>query len=292
MTYTMQPPDLKRLKEKAIRFLELHHTGRILVLPNAWDVPSARIFENAGFPAIATTSGGVSVSLGYPDGENISRDEMLSAVSRIASSVSVPVSADMESGFGNTAREVAETARRVITAGAIGLNIEDSSKKKHGQLIDPSVQAENIKAVKRVAQSMDVPLVVNARTDAFRYASGDANNRLSEVVRRGKLYIEAGADCIFAFGVRDAESISRIVKELNFPVNIIAGAETPTISELEKIGVARASLASGPARAAYGLVKRIAQELREDGTYDALTSGAITHQELNELAVPRKSVTD
>lgn len=271
-------------KEHATMFRKLHHEkGKILVLPNAWDVLSARIFESVGFLAVATTSGGISTSLGYPDGENIPRVDMLSAVKRIASAVSVPVSADIESGYGESVEEVAETAKKVLESGAIGLNIEDSKKNNSSGLADSTTQVARIRAIRETARQMDIPLVINARTDAYRLGTGGEEERVDEVIRRAKLYIDAGADCIFPFGVSSAGPISRIVSQLNFPINVVAGV-APPIAELQKLGVARVSLATGVPKAAYAVVKKIAMELRESGTYNALMTDALTYQELNNLA--------
>lgn len=273
-------------QEKANDFRSLHRKGKILVLPNAWDVSSARIFEQAGFPAVATTSGGIATSLGYQDGQNIQLDEMLSVVRRIARSLSIPVSADMEAGYGRSVEQVVETVRRAADAGAIGVNIEDSTGESSKPLTDAVSQVEKIRAIRKMASTIGIPMVVNARTDAFRFFNGTRDDRISETIRRGNLYLEAGADCIFAMFVSDSDSISQVVKGISGPVNIIAGLETPPISELEKLGVARVTFGSGPKRATLGLLKQIAAELLETGTYRSLTSGAITNAEMNKLAAP------
>lgn len=261
----------------------MHNSGQILVLPNAWDVPSARVYEECGFRAVATSSGGVSVSLGYPDGEKIPLGEMLSAVSRIARAVSVPLSADMEAGFAKNEEEIESMTRGLISSGAIGLNIEDETRVKDAPLVDLESQQGKIKTIKRTAQSLDVPLVINARTDAYRFAQGDEKSKIEEVIRRGNAYRDAGADCIFAFGVLDPRAISEIVKRVNSPVNIRAGRGAPTIQELQDLGVARASIATGPICSTMGLLKRISIELREKGTYENLVNGAISYEELNKL---------
>jgi 2-methylisocitrate lyase-like PEP mutase family enzyme len=272
-------------REKALEFGRMHRSDHILVLPNAWDVPSARVFENAGFPAIATSSGGVSVSLGYPDGENISRTEMISAIKRMAVVLSIPLTADMEAGFGSTTPEIEETTREIISSGAVGLNIEDASKKnKSTPLFEIEDQIVKIKAIRRISSLAGIPLVINARTDAFRHMP--ENSRLEETIARGNAYREAGADCIFPFFVKDAISIGKLVEKINCPVNIRAGAGSPTISELEALGVARASLATGPVCSVFGHLKKIAMEIRQSGTYHTLTLDAITHDELNALAIP------
>lgn len=278
---------MKSQQEKARIFRSLHHSERVLVLPNAWDVPSARIFENAGFPAIATSSAALSVSLGYPDGEKIEKGELFLAIKRIATALAVPLSADIESGFGSTVDQLTGTIRSVIDAGAVGINIEDIADFANKSLVPLEKQIERIKAIKSVSDSSRIPLVINARTDAFRFSAGDEKARFEEAIRRSIAYADAGADCLYPMGLTDRELISVFVKAVDRPVNIMARRGAPTIPELEKIGVARVSLGPGPIYAAMGLLNRIASELKERGTYEMMLDGAITFDELNALARPR-----
>ena len=157
--------DTQRAKAEAFR--AMHDRSRILVLPNAWDAMSARVIEEAGARAIATTSAGVAFSVGYPDGEAIPRDEMIAAIARIARVVTVPVSADIESGFANDTRELAETIRRVIDAGAVGINLEDQVHDGTRRLYDLEVAVERVRAAREAAEATGVPLVINARTDVY-----------------------------------------------------------------------------------------------------------------------------
>jgi 2-methylisocitrate lyase-like PEP mutase family enzyme len=278
---------LKSQKEKAEDFRALHHGKRILVLPNAWDVPSARVFEDAEFPAVATSSAGMLVSLGYPDGEVINRDEFVSAVRRIARALSIPLSADIVAGFGKTSKEVLATVKAILKAGAIGVNIEDfiHAKKK---LYPVERQIENVKAIKKLGETVGVPVVINARTDALRFAEGDEEARFKEAIRRATAYRDAGADCVYPMGLIDGASIARFVKALDFPINVMVRKGLPPVSELQRLGVARVSFGPTPSYAAMGLLKRAAQEVLEKGTYENLIEGAITFDELNALAVPRK----
>src|SRR5271166_1795274 len=209
--------------EKAAAFRKMHDRSRILVLPNAWDAVSARILEAAGFPAIATTSAGVAWSLGYPDGERADRDEMIAAIGRIARSVAVPVTADIEAGFGNTPEQVADMVKRVIDADAVGINLEDSSKSQGHTLVDVDVHIAKIAAAREVGIQCQVPLVVNARTDVFLAGVGPEPDRFAHAVQRANAYRAAGADCLFVPGVRDAATIGRLVQALNGPLNILAG---------------------------------------------------------------------
>jgi len=273
--------DIEKQKAKAHAFRGLHHGPKILVLPNVWDVASALILEEAGFGAMATTSAGIAFSLGYPDGQKISREEMLARVARIARAVKLPVTADVEAGYGERPEDAADTARGVIEAGAVGMNLEDGLD-RHGQLVDLSLQLEKIRAVREIALKSGVLLVLNARTDVYLEQIGAPETRYGATVLRLLAYRDAGADCVFAPGVRDAETISRLVRDLRCPLNILAGPGSLSTPELEKLGVARASLGSGPMRATLGLVRRMVAELKTSGTYAAL-DGAPSHADVNRM---------
>jgi 2-methylisocitrate lyase-like PEP mutase family enzyme len=273
--------------ELAGQFLELHHGPSILVLPNAWDVASARIFEEAGFPAIGTTSAGVANSLGYPDGQKIPRKEMLAVVRRIAEAVEVPVTADVEAGYGTTPEEVADTAREVIAAGAVGMNLEDGVDGKPDLLADMSLQKEIILAVLAVAAASRAPFVLNARTDIFLNGIGPQETRLARTIERLNAYRAAGAQSLFAPGVKDRETIFQVARGVAGPLNILATLGTPPVSELQKLGVARVSVGSGPMRATLGFLSRMARQLREEGAFNLMTEGAIQYADANRLVQPR-----
>ena len=268
--------------QKAEAFRSLH-TGRdVLLLPNAWDVASARVVEQCGFPAIATTSAGIAFSLGYADGEKIPKEEMFAAIARIARAMKVPVTADVESGYGNRPQDTAETARAVIEAGAVGMNLEDATGKAVRPLAELSLQLEKIRAVRETATRMKIALVLNARTDIYLLQVGDPAKRYDEAVSRLKAFRDGGADCVFVPGLRDAVTIGRLVADLQCPVNILAVPGSPSVTELHKLGVARISLGSWPMRATLGLLRRLAEELQAAGTYTAL-DGAISYAEMNDL---------
>ena len=268
------------LPTKAALLRRLHLGPEILVLPNAWDAASARIFEQAGFPALATTSAGIAFAHGYPDGERISRNEMLDAVRRIAAAVQIPLTADMEAGYGPSIADAEETAHGVLAAGAVGLNFEDA---REGRLLDAAVYVERLRAMRRVADDVHVPLVINARTDMFLLGVGAAETRLAETIRRANLYCEAGADCVFVPGVREAEAIDQLVRAIRGPLNILAGPGVPSAAALQQLGVARVSTGSGPVRASMSFAQRLAIELRNTGTYGAFSEGAIAYAEANRL---------
>jgi 2-methylisocitrate lyase-like PEP mutase family enzyme len=270
------------IRAKANAFRNLHQGAKILVLPNAWDCVSARLFEQVGFSAIATTSGGIAAALGYPDGQRISSLEMLSIVGRIAETVSLPVTADLEAGYGTTTEQVAETMRQAIAVGVIGANLEDGSGVDH-RLADLAYQVEVIKAIRAMAESSGVPFVLNARTDVYLHGTGDDASRFKETVRRGNAYREAGADCVFPIGMKDRETIARLVPEIGCPTNIMAGPGAPTIAELEQLGVTRVTFGTGLMRATLPLIRQMAQELRTSGICDSLAQTEFTHVTVNQL---------
>ncbi len=275
--------DMRVQAQKAEQFRKMHAGPRILALPNAWDAVSARILEEAGHPAIATSSAAVAFSLGYPDGQRISRAEMLEVVARIARAVRVPVTADMESGYGTTVKDMMETAKAVVAAGAIGMNLEDVTGDDESSLVEISLQQEKIRAIREASSSLGVPLVLNARTDVYLMPIGDASTRFERTVERLRAYRQAGADCVFAPGVSDRDTIAKLVKAIAAPLNILASANCPPLAELEKMGVARVSAGSAVMRATLGLVRRIAKDWMERGTYDSLFDGAVPFAELNRM---------
>jgi 2-methylisocitrate lyase-like PEP mutase family enzyme len=275
--------------EKTERLLKLHQGPRILVLPNAWDVASARSMEEAGFPAIATTSSGVAASLGYPDGQRISREEMLEVVARIARAVRLPVTADMEAGYGTTVEEMIETAKAVVAAGAAGINLEDVTGDDESSQVELALQVEKIRAICATSSSLGVPLVVNARTDIYLIPIGEAATRFERTVERLRAYREAGAGCLFAPGIRDRETIAKLAKAVDAPLNILLWPGCPSLGELEKLGVARASAGSAVMRATLGLVQRIGKELKEKGTYESLFESAVPFADVNRMMMRKLS---
>jgi 2-methylisocitrate lyase-like PEP mutase family enzyme len=271
---------------KAIQFRQLHRGPGVLILPNAWDVASARIFEEAGFPALATTSAGIAFSLGYPDGQRIPREEMMARIGRITRAVQVPVTADVEAGYGSmagsTAEDAAKTTRELIQAGVAGMNLEDGSGDPARPLIDFQLAVEKIRAARQAAMQLHAQFVINARTDVYLLPGSNPDTDYSEAVRRLVAFRDAGADCVFAPGLKDAETIGRLAKVVECPLNILAGPGTPSIPELQKLGVARVSVGSGPMRATLGLLRRLAEELKASGTYSAMEE-AVPYADVNKL---------
>ncbi|MFL5624115.1 MAG: isocitrate lyase/phosphoenolpyruvate mutase family protein [Ktedonobacteraceae bacterium] len=270
-------------KDRAIQFRQMHVNPPLLVLPNAWDAASARIFEQARFRAIATTSSGVAAALGYGDGEQISRHMLVETVEHIARVIASPLTADIEAGYGDTIAEVLQTVRAVIDAGAVGINIEDSKKQQSKALVDVSYQVELIQAIQELGRSMDVPLVINARTDVFLLAIGDPTSRVKEAVLRMNAYRQAGADCLFPIGVSDAHTIKELVQSVKGPLNILAGSATPSLPELAQMRVARVSFGSGPMRATLAHLQHIVHEWIEYGTYTDMKERTISGAQLRSL---------
>lgn len=279
MTKDTLAGDPATLGGKADLFHSLHHTGhRPLVLPNAWDPASARLIERAGAAAIATTSSGVAWSLGYADGNHADRDEVLRALARITRAVDVPVSADIEGGYADDPKGVADTVRGVLAAGAVGVNIEDSQAGGPTPLRDAAEQAERIAAARRTADGAGVRLFVHARVDTFLRRAGD----LAATLERAALYLAAGADGVFVPGVTDPATVAELAAGIDAPLGVLAGPGAPPVAELAAAGAARVSVGGSLAEAAYDLVRRGARELLETGTYGSFAD-AIPYGEFNEL---------
>lgn len=269
-------------QEQASALRKLHGGPKLLVLPNAWDVASARLFEAAGAQAIATSSAGIATALGYADGQRIPRAEMLDMVRRIARAVALPVTADLEAGYGDTPEAAAETARGALEAGAVGMNIEDSKSSAEGELLPMELQVSRLRAARAAATSIGVALVINGRTDAFAVRGLAPGARADEAIRRANAYLAAGADCAFVPFVTDAQVIGRLAREIRGPLNVLGVPGSPPIAELERLGVRRVSVGSGPARAAYAAARRVARELLASGTYESLRD-AIPFAEMQQL---------
>ncbi|MFN8255737.1 MAG: isocitrate lyase/phosphoenolpyruvate mutase family protein [Bacteroidales bacterium] len=280
-------------KQKAELFLKYHHDKEILVLLNSWDVGSSKLVEACGFKAIATTSMGIAASLGYPDCQVIKLSEMIAAITGITKAVQVPVTVDIEAGYGNTIDEIIESVKKIITTGIVGINIEDSVDLSP-QLMDEMEFCERILAIRELSDSLGFHLVINARTDSFYTSSGSQKEKLAESIKRGNKYREAGADCIFVQPVWEKETIATLVKEINAPVNILsnpgigAGILPPSVSELQDLGVARLSLGSGLMKATLTLIKKVADELSGKGTYNILLNAL---SPLPETAMAYKMAT-
>jgi 2-methylisocitrate lyase-like PEP mutase family enzyme len=274
--------------ERAVYFRQLH-SGKPLILPNAWDAASARVIEAAGAPAIATTSAGVSWSFGRADGQKLRREEMLEVIGNIVECVRIPVTADIESGYGNgSVKDVADTVQALISIGVAGINIEDSPGLDGQTLFSPEEQSDRIRVARETATAAGGDLVINARTDVYLFAAGKPETRLEAVAKRARLYRRAGADCVFVPGVIDISTIAELVKTIEGPLNIMAMPGAPSAKQLGEIGVARVSVGPWIAQAALAATQQAAHELVEQGTYTSLES-SLPFTELNAMFAQRSA---
>lgn len=275
------------LHEKASAFAELHRGPGIIVLPNAWDPGSAIVLAEAGFPCIATTSSGMAFAQGLPDGERMSRERMLELVGAIAAAVDVPVSADLEAGYGPRPEDVAVTVAGAVAAGVVGCNIEDSAGEEDGALFELELAVERIRAGAEAARAVGLSFVLNARADPFLVRMGTPEENLAESIRRANAYREAGADCLFVPGVTDPDTVRRLVREIDGPLNILgarsgSAGRPPSTAELEALGVRRVSIGGSLALATLTLVRQAAAELLERGTV-SYTAEAMSNADANAL---------
>ena len=265
--------------DRARALLKLHHAQAPLVLINVWDALSARVIEELGFLALATTSAGVSWVHGFADGEELSRDAMLASVKSIVAVSRVPVTADAEAGYGRNIEDAVATARGVLDAGAVGLNFEDVHG---GELLESGLQQQRISAMRMIAGDAGVPLVINARTDVFLNDLGpDDAWRFDEAVRRGNAYLEAGADCIFVPGVVDEPTIDRLVKAIRGPVSMLAGPSN-TVTRYKALGVARVSVGSNSVSYAFAQLRNAALSARDTGSF-AFSAERIPYADVQAL---------
>jgi len=251
--------------ELARRFLELHASERPLLLPNPWDAGSAKLLASLGFEALATTSGGFAATLGRLDG-SVTRDEALAHAATIAAATELPVSADLENGFADDPADVAETVRLAIDAGLAGCSIEDFTGDDEAPIYDAGLAAQRIAAAAQAAHAGPVHLVLTARAENHIHDRPD----LDDTIARLRAYGEAGADVLYAPGLRRIEDIRRVVAEVGRPVNVLTYPGAPSVDELAAAGVKRISVGGAFAFAALGAVAEAARELREDGTYGFL----------------------
>jgi 2-methylisocitrate lyase-like PEP mutase family enzyme len=265
-------------------FHQLHADHQILVLINAWDAVSARIFEQAGSPAIATTSAGIAWSLGYADGEQLDPRELVAACERICRVVTVPVSVDIERGHGRTPAEVRATVRTLLDVGIVGINIEDGVIPDSTELFPSDVLCERISSIRSLAREAGVRLFINARIDTYFIPTSDPSARHEETVRRARKYVKAGADGIFVPGLEKLDEMTRIAQAVEQPLNVYAGFPgLPPVESLREAGVRRVSLGCGPFQAALALARRIATETLNEGTYTAMAANMLSLGEVNDL---------
>lgn len=270
-------------QERARRLWELHHTGKILILPNIWDPLGALLLQDLGYPAVATASASVAYSNGFNDGEHIPFDDVLKILRQIATSVAIPVTADIESGYSDSAGKLKDNTLRLLDTGIVGINVEDTDKKT-GRLYQIDEQYERLRVIQKAAQDRDVPLFINARTDVLlRGNFPSAEAAYEEIVRRGRAYKDAGAGCFYPITLSDPVDIGRVVAAVDMPVNLLAMPGLPDIESLEKMGVARLSLGPGFLKTALSAMKNAAQRLKNRQGLADITATDITSDYLKSL---------
>jgi 2-methylisocitrate lyase-like PEP mutase family enzyme len=248
--------------DKATRLQELHRRDDLLVVPNAWDVGSARVLETAGFPTVASSSAAFAYSLGLPDGQVAPWDEVISGLARMAGGVEVPVSADLEGGYVDSTGGIERTVEALVEAGVAGVGLEDSTFGEDPEgVVDAEAHAELIAAARAAADELDYPLFINGRTELYIRRVGDDSGRLEEAARRLDLYVQAGANGAFAPGIRDPDEIGELARHLDVALNVLWMPGMPDLEELESLGVRRVTVGSQTYLAALAAVERVAEGL-------------------------------
>jgi 2-methylisocitrate lyase-like PEP mutase family enzyme len=269
------------IKKKAKTFLSLHSGSELLVLPNIWNPVGARILEEKGFPAVATSSAAVSTSLGYEDGERIKLSTLLDIINRIARSVEIPASADIESGYAASLSDLKDTISEVIASGVVGINIEDGLK-EGGALRPIDEQCERIATIRDVSNQQGLHLVINARVDCFiSNVFQTKEERIEETVVRAKAYSEAGADCIYPMGPGDRETLTTLRKRITSPINVLASAKAEPLKVLKKIGINRVSFGPFIFRSCLKKFINIADELHRLGNFECFSKDTLSGDEAN-----------
>lgn len=271
------------LQQKAHRFHALHHNDKLLVLPNIWDPGGALLLEDMQFPAVATASASIAFANGYDDGENIPFEEVLSIVKKITKSVSIPVSADIESGYAEDCRGLAENIARLMETGVVGINLEDTNKKTR-QLYSIEEQCERISVVKTVAERAGVDLFINARTDVYlRAASLSKEEKLESILKRGIAYKSAGASGFYPITVKEKTELERIAATVSLPLNVVTIPGIPALGELKEIGVSRVSLGPSFFKIAMQSMKKLAGKLSASDGLEDIFQNDITSEYLRML---------
>jgi 2-methylisocitrate lyase-like PEP mutase family enzyme len=271
-------------QEKANRFYSLHHSGRLLILPNIWDCLGANLLESLHYPAIATASASIAFTNGYDDGQRISFDSVLAILKKIVSKVNIPVSADIESGFAENDLQLAENIKQLLATGIVGINIEDTDKKTNS-ILPAETQCGKIKLIKKVSEEVSIPLFINARADVYlRGKDFDTpESKFEEALKRGRAYKAAGADCFYPIAMTQQEDIRRMVEQLQMPVNVITIPGIPELNILNEIGVARVSLGPSFLKIAVKAMKNLALKLQHFEGLSEITENEITSAYVKDL---------
>ena len=282
------------LQSQAATLRTLHQGPDLLLLPNIWDPLGAILLQSLGYPAVATASAALAYSRGWDDGEVITFPSLLQAVSDIAAAVDVPLTADLERGYGSSPAQVADRARQVMAAGAVGINLEDSYS-EGGPLRPIEEQCRRLESVRQMAGREGIPLVINARTDVFfSLPTAREEDKVAEALSRGQAYVQAGADCVYPMGVSQRPSIQQLVAGLPCPINIYIRPGVPPLSELKAMGVRRASLGPNLLRASVEAMRQVARALATDAGYELFGDQVIASADISRMVRgrPRASNTD
>lgn len=271
-------------KDKALQLHQLHQGKDPLILPNIWDVLGAKLLEDTGYAAIATASASIAFTNGYLDGEKIPFDNLLSILTKIANSVNLPVTADIESGYTDNKVQFQENIKRLIKTGIVGINLEDTNHKTR-KLFSIEEQCDRIKMIREISDALDVPLFINARADVLLYDTDfpTASAKMDELLKRGLAYKEAGANCFFPIALRHKEEIQQVVTQLKMPVNILTLPGIPDFTELKEIGITRISLDPSFLKTAIKAMKSLAIELKNSEGLSDITKNEITSDYLKTL---------
>lgn len=271
-------------ENKAKQFHHLHHSGKMLILPNIWDPLGGALLENLQYPAIATASASMSYTSGYSDGENLPFNKFLTLLTKIASSVNIPVTADIESGYAVNDKQLEENIKRLISTGIVGINIEDSDKKTN-TLVPIESQCNRIRIIKKASAEMGISLFINARADVYIHGQGfvTPESKLEEILKRGVAYKNAGADCFYPMIIREENDIKKIVEQLQMPINILTIPGIPELSTLHKMGIARVSLGPSFLKIAIRAMKDMAVNLKNYEGLSEITGNEVTSDYIKSL---------
>ena len=275
--------DKQKQNKFADNFRKMHKKDDIIILPNASYVASAVIFEKTGFKAVGTTSACVSHSLGYSDGQRITKKESLYLVEKIVNRINIPLTVDFEGGYATTSKEIANNVRELIQTGAIGINFEDSTPDSINSLTSLSVQTDKLKAIASIKNDLGIDFFINARTDVYWLSIGKEEKRFEMAIDRATAYIDAGADGIFIPGNLSKDLLKDLVKSIDAPLNVLPSKTNYSINDLKNIGVKRVSTGSGPVRSSLAIIKDISEELFTKKTLNVMFNTTISYEDANKL---------
>ncbi len=274
--------DRNKQIELAKQFTAMHKSDNMLLLPNAWNAGTAKVFEKEGYKAVATTSAGIAFSLGYSDGEQIDIDDLCTVVKQITEKITVPLSVDIERGYGITTEELCNSVTKIIDCGAVGINIEDGYDTDTPYLENTEIQANRIKAIYNLKRILGIDFVINARTCICWLNINNKDNKLDIAIERCNRYLKAGADSVFIPGLLTKNEVTKLVNNINGPINIIANPAFNNIEELQQIGVKRLSLGSGIVRASFNTIIDISRDIINNNNLELITQCGFTYKEANK----------